>query len=139
MEPVRSGKLIALLILMIFSAVSCLSGGPEEDKRYRAFPGTAVITEVVQARYDPGGDGMYLSVFYNFIPADPEAYAQHDFVQFPDRHVLLFVEGHGDLYKPWVEEMGILTGNEYKAVRYEKVKSFGRHPPVYYDVKIDKR
>lgn len=136
---VRSSRLalgIAVLTLILLSglcAVGCASLDPHRN--YDAIPGTARIVEIVDSRYDPTGEREYVDVYFDFIPEDPLSPRTYRYPGCTDTRRRLFVDHRGNLPRSWVQEKGIKVGQEYPAMRYERVS--GRGSPVFFEVTVE--
>ena len=127
-------KKIFVLSSFIFIMNACCTGGVKAN--YNAYVGKAKIIAVEKSVYDPGRDGSYRDVFFEFTPNDPNARQKYRFKKhWPDSKLRLFVRHRGNLLAKWLEKKGVVVGKVYDAIRYEKKGTCGGSP-VFFDVKI---
>ncbi|MFW6181577.1 MAG: hypothetical protein ACOC8N_07500 [Spirochaetota bacterium] len=129
-RPARPRAAASLLLAAVVFGAGCACLDPA--RRYEAFPGTARIVEVADSAYNPTGKNEFVDIYFDFIPADPTAPERYRYPGWADTHQRLFINHRGNLLRAWVEETGLEVGDEYPAVRRERIRGGGS--PVVFEV-----
>ncbi len=120
-----------IIILLIYAGSACnnkkdIVGGRCE---YKEIKGTAAITSIVKA--DSGDNNSQVTVFFDFVPDDPDAVNNYRFHNVPDKDQELRVGGGVNPAKSYMDLKGITAGSSYKCKRMEITK--GTCTPVIFD------